>query len=152
MTHGYDGLLLATLMAGASWSRRARAPRNDDQYIPEPVVTGFTSGIAVIIFSSQVRDFFGLEWLTCRPTSTKGRGYRRGAAVARAWTCCVGPAALLLILAAAPCARSPGFLVGVAVASPVVTAAGVVETIGGRFGGIPAACRRPMPAISMERA
>lgn len=61
-THGYDGLVLATLMAGVilviaglagigSWIR----------YIPQPVVIGFTAGIALIIFSSQVGDLFGLK-------------------------------------------------------------------------------------------
>jgi SulP family sulfate permease len=59
---GYEGLALATLMAGVilvfaglmrvgAWIK----------YIPEPVVTGFTAGIAVIIFSSQIRDLFGLS-------------------------------------------------------------------------------------------
>ena len=60
--HGYDGLILATMMAGAmlivagllhlgTWIK----------YIPEPVVTGFTAGIAVIIFTSQIKDIFGLS-------------------------------------------------------------------------------------------
>src|SRR3546814_6195273 len=59
--HGYDGLLLATLMAGvmlvaAGFMRFGTWIK----YIPEPVVTGFTAGIAVIIFTSQLKDLFGL--------------------------------------------------------------------------------------------
>src|SRR3546814_1199343 len=59
--HGYDGLLLATLMAGvmlvaACFMRFGTWIK----YIPEPVVTGFTAGIAVIIFTSQLKDLFGL--------------------------------------------------------------------------------------------
>ena len=61
-THGYDGLILATLMAGvilmvAGFAGAGRVIR----YIPHPVITGFTSGIAVIIATSQVKDLLGLE-------------------------------------------------------------------------------------------
>src|SRR3546814_4780456 len=63
--HGYDGLLLATLMAGvllivAGYSGLGSLVR----FIPQPVVTGFTAGIAVIIASSQVKDFLGLSMKT----------------------------------------------------------------------------------------
>lgn len=59
--HGYDGLVLATLMAGViliflGVTRLGTMIK----FIPYPVTTGFTSGIAVIIFSQQIRDFFGL--------------------------------------------------------------------------------------------
>ena len=60
--HGVDGLLVATLMGGAivlalGLTRLGSAVR----FIPHAVVTGFTSGIAVIIFSSQVKDLLGLD-------------------------------------------------------------------------------------------
>jgi SulP family sulfate permease len=59
--HGYDGLVLATFMAGvlllvAGYFRIGNLIR----YVPEPVVDGFTIGIAIIIASSQLKDFFGL--------------------------------------------------------------------------------------------
>src|SRR5262249_52569257 len=59
--HGYDGLALATLMAGIilvlmGVTRLGAAVK----FIPYPVVTGFTSGIAVVIFSSQINDLLGL--------------------------------------------------------------------------------------------
>lgn len=59
---GYDGLVVATLMAGAilliaAFSQVGKLIK----YIPYPLVTGFTAGIAVILFSSQVKDFFGLQ-------------------------------------------------------------------------------------------
>lgn len=61
-THGYNGLLIATLMAGVMLLIAAAAKLGTwIKYIPQPVITGFTAGIAVIIFSSQIRDFFGLE-------------------------------------------------------------------------------------------
>ncbi|MFZ0565932.1 MAG: sulfate permease [Chlamydiales bacterium] len=60
--HGYDGLVLATLGAGVillifAFSRLGSLIK----YIPYPLIVGFTSGIAVIIFSSQIKDFFGLQ-------------------------------------------------------------------------------------------
>lgn len=60
--HGYDGLVLATIMAGfllivASFVRAGELIK----FIPYPVVTGFTSGIALLILFSQLRDFFGLD-------------------------------------------------------------------------------------------
>src|SRR5689334_11448080 len=57
---GYDGLLAATLMAGVLLVIAGLARLGTwIKYIPEPVVTGFTAGIAVIIFSSQVKEFLG---------------------------------------------------------------------------------------------
>lgn len=60
--HGYDGLVLATLMAGmmlliAGYLRAG----NLISYVPEPVINGFTIGIGVIIGTSQLKDFFGLS-------------------------------------------------------------------------------------------
>src|SRR5690606_29783442 len=60
--HGYDGLLLATLIAGlvlllVGFLRLGTYIR----YIPHPVITGFTAGIAVSIFASQIKDLLGLE-------------------------------------------------------------------------------------------
>ena len=59
--HGYDGLVLATAMAGLMLIAAGLMRLGTwIKYIPQPVVTGFTAGIAVIIFSSQIKDFFGL--------------------------------------------------------------------------------------------
>lgn len=62
MEHGYEGLVLATIMAGVilmimSFVRAGELIK----FIPYPVVIGFTSGIALLIAFSQVRDFFGLK-------------------------------------------------------------------------------------------
>ncbi|MBD3842324.1 MAG: STAS domain-containing protein [Campylobacterales bacterium] len=66
--HGYDGLVLATIMAGflliiASFLRAGELIK----FIPYPVITGFTSGIALLILFSQLRDFFGLNITTMPP-------------------------------------------------------------------------------------
>ena len=60
--YGYDGLLLATILAGfiliiAGYARLGQLIK----FIPQPVITGFTSGIAVIIASTQVKNFMGLQ-------------------------------------------------------------------------------------------
>ena len=60
--YGVDGLTVATLMAGVLLVMMGFAKLGSAiKFIPHPVITGFTSGIAVIIFSSQVKDFLGLR-------------------------------------------------------------------------------------------
>ena len=61
--YGYDGLLLATILAGfililAGYARLGQLIK----FIPQPVITGFTSGIAVIIASTQLKNFLGLQF------------------------------------------------------------------------------------------
>jgi SulP family sulfate permease len=63
--HGYDGLVLATFIAGVilligGYLRAGRLMR----LVPEPVINGFTIGIAVIIATSQLKDLFGLDIAT----------------------------------------------------------------------------------------
>lgn len=60
--HGHDGLIIATLLAGlilvvAGYAKLGQLIK----FIPQPVITGFTSGIAVIIASTQIKDFLGLK-------------------------------------------------------------------------------------------
>ncbi|MFZ4771722.1 MAG: SulP family inorganic anion transporter, partial [Ferruginibacter sp.] len=59
--HGVNGLIIATLMAGVILIIMGLARLGSViKFIPHPLIIGFTSGIALIIFSSQVKDFFGL--------------------------------------------------------------------------------------------
>ena len=59
--HGVDGLIIATFMAGFILIAMGIGRLgNLLKYIPYPLIVGFTSGIAIIIFSSQIKDFFGL--------------------------------------------------------------------------------------------
>jgi SulP family sulfate permease len=154
--HGYDGLLLATFMAGVILVAAGAARLGTwIRYIPDPVVTGFTTGIAVLIFSSQVRDLFGLQ-LDAVPAEFVGKwsSYWEARASLNPWSVLVSGATLLSILVLrrrAP--RFPAFLVCVVAASAVVTATGIpVDTIGSRFGSIPSTLPLPaLPEVSMEK-
>lgn len=60
--YGIDGLIVATIMAGVILVILGIAKLGSAiKFIPHPVVVGFTSGIAVIVFSSQMKDFLGLR-------------------------------------------------------------------------------------------
>lgn len=147
--HGYDGLLVATLLAGlililAGVLRFGQMIK----YIPHPVVTGFTAGIAVIIASSQVKDFLGLA-IDKVPADflPKWQAYL-GALPSASWaTIGVGAGALAIIVGLRKLApRLPGFLIAVVVSSLAVALLKLpVDTIGSRFPDIPAGL--PMPAL-----
>lgn len=155
--HGYSGLILATFMAGVMLVAAGLVRLGTwVKYIPQPVVTGFTAGIAVIIFSSQVSPFLGLA------IDDLPAGFIAKWQVILAHLDSVDPAtsavaagslALLLGLRrAAP--RAPGMLVAVAAAAGLVWAAGLpVDTIGSRFGGISASWPEvAWPAFSIAQA
>jgi SulP family sulfate permease len=147
--HGYDGLVLATLMAGAILlvAGFARAG-NLVGYVPEAVVNGFTIGIAILIAASQIKDFLGLDmasvpapFLQKLPALWAARASLDPAALA------VGLATLALIVGLRRVApRWPGLILAVALSSAAVAlAGGGVETIGSRFGALPD--RLPLPAL-----
>jgi SulP family sulfate permease len=147
--HGYDGLLIASLLAGvililAGALRLGRMIK----YIPHPVVTGFTAGIAVIIASSQVKDFLGLS-IAKVPAEfiPKWQAYF-GAMSSISWaTLGVGVGALAVIIGLRKVApKLPGFLIAVVLTSIVVALLKLpVDTIGSRFPDIPAGL--PMPSL-----
>lgn len=154
--HGYDGLLLATLLAGilliiAGYAKLGALVK----FIPHPVVTGFTAGIAVIIASSQVKDFLGLS-IAGVPADflPKWQAYVGALGSIQATTLAIGIGSLLLIVGlrkAAP--RLPGFLIAIVVASVAVALLHLpVETIGSRFPDIRSGLPAPaMPDISLAK-
>lgn len=139
--HGYDGLVITTLLAGAMLLIFGLCRIGAlIKYIPYPVTTGFTAGIAVLIFSSQMKDFFGLQMEVVPPEFfDKWMAYAEHLGTINTPTLCVAGLALACILATRRfIPRIPAPVVGVAVASLAVWALGLqVETIGSRFGGIP---------------
>ncbi|MFM1848390.1 MAG: sulfate permease, partial [Pseudomonadota bacterium] len=139
--HGYNGLITATFMAGLllialGLARFGRMIK----FIPYPVTTGFTAGIAVVIFSSQIKDFLGLS-LERVPSQfmAKWGAYLDALHTASLPTVGVGCASLLALIAFRRWApRMPASLIVVIGAAAVVSLGGLpVETIGSRFGEIP---------------
>lgn len=150
--HGYDGLVVCTLLAGIiliilGLTRMGALIK----FIPYPVVTGFTAGIAVIIFSSQVKDFLGLRMGAVPPDFIeKWHAYGESIGTLQ-WPTVAIAAGSLAVLIVWPRAWRlvPAPFVAMALATAAVQLLDLpVETIGSRFGGIPSALPRPhWPAI-----
>jgi len=139
--HGYEGLAVATLLAGAMLIAMGLARMGALlKFVPYPVTVGFTGGIAVIIFSSQIRDFLGLT-MDEVPAGfvEKWIAYRQSAASFNPWALALGCGALLLSLALPKLTRRiPGPLVAIVAVTAVAQLAHLpVETIGSRFGSVP---------------
>ena len=154
--HGYDGLLIATLLAGVILIL-AGAFRLGQmiKYIPHPVVTGFTAGIAVIIASSQVKDFLGLV-VDKVPADfiPKWQVYFGAMSTVSMATVAVGVGSLAIIIALRRVSpRLPGFLIAVVVSAVAVAVLKLpVDTIGSRFPDIPAGLPMPsLPEISLAK-
>ncbi|AMK21633.1 high affinity sulfate transporter, sulfate permease family protein [Sphingobium sp. TKS] len=154
--HGYDGLLVATLLAGliliaAGVFRFGQMIK----FIPHPVVTGFTAGIAVIIASSQVKDFLGLS-IAKVPAEfvPKWQAYFAAMSSTNWATLGVGAGALAIIIVLRKFApKLPGFLIAVVVSAVAVALLKLpVDTIGSRFPNIPAGLPMPsFPEISLAK-
>ncbi|MDO8837954.1 MAG: SulP family inorganic anion transporter [Parvibaculum sp.] len=154
--HGYDGLVIATAMAGimliGAGLLRVGA---FIKYVPQPVVTGFTAGIAVIIATSQVKDFFGLT-MEHEPAEFFEKAMALGAALPgfAPQTVAVAVGALALILLVRRYRPEwPAFLIAVVVAGAVVALFGIdTDTIGTRFAGLEPSFALPdFPHVTMER-
>ncbi len=147
--YGYDGLSIATLMAGLMLIVLGVAGLGGViKFIPHPVTTGFTAGIALIIFTSQIKDLLGLQVGTL-PVSFIGKWhtYFTGASAVSLPVITVS-VLTLAILVAWPRLRNrvPGPFVALVVTTVLVKALHLpVETIGSRFGEIHAAL--PMPRL-----
>jgi sulfate permease, SulP family len=154
--HGYDGLVLATVIAGlimmaVGFLRLGAYVK----YIPYPVTVGFTAGIAVIIFASQLRELFGLT-LAQEPAAFMPK-------IAALWDARgtfnpealgVGCLALAIILGLRRYRPSwPGLLIAVVAASLAVWLFHLdVATVGSRFGGVPSTLPAPaLPAFTWEK-
>ncbi len=154
--HGYDGLVLATFMAGiilliAGFLRAGKLIA----FVPEAVVNGFTIGIAIIIASSQLKDLLGLtaqevpaaffeKW----PVLWAARDSASAAAFG------LGLATIVLIAGLRRLApKLPGLIVAVAATSAIVAIWSLpVDTIASRFGALPSHLPMPsLPVLSYDR-
>jgi SulP family sulfate permease len=139
--YGYDGLVVATLIAGVILIVMGVARMGAFlKFVPYPVTVGFTTAIALIIFSSQVRDFFGLK-IESVPADfvDKWIEYAKYAPTFDLYTIAVGLGSLLIIIFWPKVTRKiPGQLVAIIVATLVVQIFQIpVDTIATRFGGVP---------------
>jgi SulP family sulfate permease len=154
--HGVDGMLIATVMAGIMMATAGLLRIGTwVRLIPHPVVVGFTAGIAVTIFASQLRDLFGLH-LAAEPAAfvPKLEALWRVAGsftVSAIVIAALSIAAILLLRAYAP--RVPALLIAVAGAALAAWLLHLqVETIGTRFGGVPHTLPAPaLPNLSWQR-
>src|SRR5580700_2018889 len=139
--HGVDGLFMCTMMAGVLLViMGATSMGSAVKFIPRPVIIGFTNGIAILIASTQIRDFFGLRidkvpgvfWLRIE---TLARHF--GSLNYRATALALLTVAILVVCRLIS-NRIPGAIVALLVGTASVVLFGLpVETVGNRFGGIP---------------
>ena len=154
--HGYDGLVLATLVAGliliaAGFLRLGTYIK----YIPFPVTVGFTAGIAVIIFASQLKDLLGLD-IPSEPAAfvpkLEALWAARGTISIQAMG--IGGLALAVIIGLRRWLPTwPGFLIAVAAAAALAWALHLdVATISSRFGALPRSLPDPsLPPFSLAK-
>ena len=149
--HGLSGLLMVTMMAGViliflGVTGLGKAVR----FIPRPVVIGFTNGIAVLIASTQIKDFFGLDMKQV-PSEfiARMKSYGEYFSTVHASALLLGVLSLaIIILVPRLMKRVPGSIVALLVATAAVVIFRLpVETIGTKFGGIPAG----LPHLAMPQ-
>ena len=147
--HGLSGLLMVTMMAGVLLLVLGLTGLGTAvKYIPRPVVLGFTNGIALLIASTQIKDFLGLEM-----AHSPSEFFERLRAIAGAIDT-INPAAVglgvtalaIILLLPRRLPRVPGSIVALAAGTIAVVALQLpVATIGSTFGGIPSG----LPAVSI---
>ncbi len=148
-TYGINGLLIATVMAGIILIIMGFAKFGSViKFIPHPLVVGFTSGIALIIFSSQIRDFFGLK-MSKVPADfiDKILAYAKHFDSINFYALGVAMGSLLVMIFWSKISRKiPGSLVALLLSTAIVYFFKIpVETIGSRFGEI--ASEMPSPSM-----
>jgi len=152
--HGYEGLAVATLMAGVLLILMGLARLGSViKFIPYPLTVGFTGGIALIIAVSQTRDLLGLR-MDQVPADFIRKLLAYGAHL-HTWNpyaSLIALGAVLIVVywarVAGPLHRIPGPLVAIVGCTALVQLAGLpVETIGDRFGAVPTSL--PQPSIPL---
>ncbi len=153
--YGYDGLATATLMAGALLIVMGVARLGTViKFIPYPVTVGFTSGIALIILTGQIRDFFGLQ-MSAVPAEfiEKLEAFAAHVGSVNPWAVAMGALTLsIVIFWPRVTRRVPGSLIAILLTTLLVQFFHLpVETIASRFGSVPSSLPAPrLPTISWE--
>ena len=139
--HGISGLYMCTMMAGVLLVvLGATGMGSAVKYLPRPVVVGFTNGIAILIASTQIKDFLGLR-IADVPAEFGPRMQAIAAhlsTVSPASTVLAATALAVILVIRKLYPRIPGTVIALAGGTAAVAMFGLdVETIGSRFGGIP---------------
>ncbi len=152
--YGYEGLVIATMMAGVILVLMGITRLGDAiRFIPYPMTVGFTSAIALIIFTTQIQDFLGLM-LTETPETFLERcdAYIRHFSTLDVHTFAIGGLTLLIMIFWPKVTHKiPGSIAAILVTTLLVFCMDLpVATIGSRFGQIPTGLPRPvMPHIDL---
>lgn len=145
--YGYDGLVVATLMAGVILILMGLAKLGKAiQFIPYPVTIGFTSGLAVVLATGQMRDLLGLK-MSSLPAEfiERWKAYFEHMPTFNPYALFIAMLGIGIVLIWPKITKSiPGSLVAIFATTLLVQALGLpVETIGSRFGSVPNSL--PMP-------
>ena len=146
--YGFDGLVIATFMAGIMLILMGFAKLGQViKFIPHPLIVGFTSGIALIIFSSQLKDFLGLQ-MGAVPADFLDKWKSYGANISSVNWYAFALAVITLVIAVLwpkLTHKIPGSLIAIVVTTAAVHLLHLpVETIGSRFGSIPSTLPAPV--------
>ena len=146
--YGIDGLIIATFIAGVmliimGFARLGAVIK----FIPHPLIIGFTSGIALIIFSSEIKDFFGLN-MGAVPANflDKWKSYFVNFPSLNIYTVIIAVTAVIIILLWPKVTHKiPGSLIAILATTAAVQIFHLpVESIGSRFGAIPSSLPSPV--------
>src|SRR5262245_5746047 len=154
--HGYDGLVLATIMAGLMMLALGLLRGGTYiKYIPFPVTVGFTAGIAVIIFASQVKDALGLK-LDQDPSDLIPKIKALWGAIGTISVSTVAITVLTIVLIEGVRKLRPSlpsFLIAITIASAAAALLHLdVATVGSRFGALANSLPAPsLPVLSLEK-
>jgi SulP family sulfate permease len=154
--YGYDGLVMATLMAGAMLIVAGLLRLGTlVKYMPQPVITGFTAGIAVSIFSSQIKDLLGLD-IASVPAEffARWKAYAAHIGSLNPYAAGLALATLALLIALRRWRPTwPAFLIAVVLATLATIVFHLpVDTIVAHFGTIPRELPTPhLPAFDLAR-
>lgn len=138
--HGVEGLIIATLMAGIMLILMGLLNLGDlIKFIPKTITVGFTAGIAVTLFSTQVKDILGLK-LSNVPSEfiSKWKVYILNITSLNSWSLLLGIISIAIIIGVSKVSKSiPGSLVALIVVSVIAAIFTLpVSTIGTQFGEI----------------
>jgi SulP family sulfate permease len=153
--YGVNGLIISTFIAGIMLMLMGFARFGSViKFIPHPLIVGFTTGIAIIIFSSEIKDFFGLRMGEVPADFIeKWQVYFQHFLSVNWYAAAIGAGTVLIIIFSSKLVRViPGSLIAILLATLVVQLFHLpVETIGSRFGAIPNALPTPVvPELNWE--